>query len=157
MTGSDTTRFNLAAPEGYVLPQYWIAMHRIFHIKIDAKFPAAGDLRAISLDHHDIVAIPGEMRESLLGKSGRILRLFHQIDDPLGSFPGVHTKKGNTWLAGFGNMPGGKPVKAANFNNDAARRHAPGQFHEPMELCFGHLPWDGKVQNRSRSLDRVAP
>ena len=109
MTGSDATRFNPPGPEGHVLPQHRVAMHRIFHIKIDAKFPAAGDLRAISLDHDDIVAIPRKMRESLLGKGRRILRLFHQIDDPLGSFPGVHTEKGDPWLAGFGDMPGGKP------------------------------------------------
>lgn len=109
MTGSNATRFDPAAPESHVLPEHRVAVHRIFHIKIDGKFPATGNLRAISLDHHDIVAIPRKMRKSLLGKGRRIQRLFHQIDDPPGPFPGVHTEKGDPWLAGFGDMPGGKP------------------------------------------------
>lgn len=117
-------------------------MHRIFHIKIDTKLPPAGDLRTIALDHHDIVAIPGEMGEGLSGKGGRMLRFFHKINDPLGPFPGVHAEQGDPSLAGFGDMPRRKPLKAADFDHDAAGRHAAGQFHQPMEFGFGHLSWD---------------
>jgi hypothetical protein len=49
MTGSDAIRFDATAPESHILTQHRVTVHCIFHIKIDAKSTAAGDLRAIAL------------------------------------------------------------------------------------------------------------
>lgn len=105
MAGSDAARFNAAGPEGDVLAKHWVGVNGIFHIKVNAKLPATRDLWAIALHHHDIVAVPGEMREGLFGKRRGILGLFHQVNDPFGPFLRVDAEQGDPRLAGFGDMP----------------------------------------------------
>ena len=105
MASGNAARFDAAGPEGDVLAKHWVGVDGVFHIKVNAKFPAKRDLWAIALYHYDIVAIPGEMRKGLFGKRRGILWLFHQINDPFGPFPRVNAEKGDPWLAGFGDMP----------------------------------------------------
>ena len=101
MAGGNASRFDPVGPEGNVLAKHWVGVNGVFHIKVNAKLPATRDLWAIAVYHHDIVAVPGEMREGLFGKRRGILGLFHQINDPFGPFPRVHAEKGDPWLAGF--------------------------------------------------------
>ena len=77
MAGGNAARFDPAGPEGDILAKHWVGVDGVFHIKVNAKFPAKRDLWAIALYHDDIVAIPGEMRKGLFGKRRGILGLFH--------------------------------------------------------------------------------
>lgn len=54
-------RPDLAGPERHVPRKYRVRVDGVFHIKINRQPPATRDIRAIALDHHDIIAIAREM------------------------------------------------------------------------------------------------
>ena len=123
-------------------------VHGVFKIEVDREVPAAGDLRAVALDHDDVGAI-GSIGFKRFPTEGRgVLWLFDQIDNPGRPLPGVDTKDGDARGAVAGEVPGGQAVEATDFDDDAPRGNTLGKGDHAVQFGVAHLAGNAAIEGR---------